>query len=401
MKIQSGKAVRFATDPAYVGGTYNGQPNKVEPSSGLRAQGFVPGTFLPFPRLNYLLDALGSLSDGLADICSVNWSVPVTTDDTAVAGKLADGLDYHYTSFSQHVDLLNPDYLVALGFSSGANATVLLSRDAYVWEAGTASGLTGTVGGPVTGLENAGPLAIILWDDTTKAVRKTLDAGTWADAGDLHASWTYPASNPGLGAYLQAQDRWVIFGALTINTHDTLADTAWTVRTPPVGWSGGDPICIASGTAGILCGLSTSGTAVFTADGITYDFIDTGVGVQMISCAYSESHAIWVALFNDGSVWKAPPDASTWTELATHTASAANVIKCLGRSIVVAGESISVSGDAGVSWRMVGYISPTGSSNAWDTLTPFGGSLVVGHFVSGTVDLVYSRSLVAPFALGL
>lgn len=65
----------FATDENYTdGGPYDGQPNKLEPSSGRFAQGFAANKKLPAPRLNYMLNQLSIAADYALDSSVYDWT---------------------------------------------------------------------------------------------------------------------------------------------------------------------------------------------------------------------------------------------------------------------------------------------------------------------------------------
>ena len=410
---QTGKDIRFATGDAYVGGAYDGQPNKVEPSSGLKTSGYVPGTKLPFPRLNWTLAALGELLEGLLDVCALNWSETIrTTDNTDAAGALYDASprQQYVTSFSRSVTLVSvPDYLFSLGFSSGSNVTVLFTNDGLIWFKGASSGISGTAFGPVAGLQTGTDLAVIVWGTANPGtVKKTLDGGaTWAAAGNLDAGGSFDNTSS-KGCYLQTVDRWIVFGRGTIKTSDALANATWTTRTPPAGWTGAppsSPTCIAVGSDGALIGLSASGTGqiVYTNDGLTYSIAATGAASPgIISAAFSESHQLWMALASDGTFWTSPVGAAAWTQASSPPVASPKAIECFGRCVIASGDILAVSRDAGATWKVVGSYPPGGAPGTqfWEVLCPFAGSMLAAHFNTGTVDIEYISSLVAPYELG-
>ena len=404
---QSNKDIRFATDPDYVGGAYNGQPNKVEPSSGLKAQGYVPGTFLPFPRLNWQLATLGEIVHGLADVCALNWAPAASTASTTIQGRVRhpaltatqNGV-VSFTQMAPGVNLGVPDYLF---LNDDDTSSIIWTNDLVSWTISPSSTLV-SQSNPVPGIH--GSLAVLVFSHSTGNVRYTLDGGnTWIDAGNVDVGGAFDAT-AAIGIYFYARQRWLILGRGTIAFSDDLSDVEWDQLTPPSQWITApppEPTCCAQGPAGVLLGVTAGGVGgmVFTPDGETFLWTQTGAAGQIRSVAYSESSGRWYALDTNGSLWAAPSDASSWTELTVLPG--AKAVCTFGRSVLVASDYIYVSVDEFASSRPVGPQRPDAGHNAaWDTLTPFNGSILAGQFVGlGDDDFAWTRSLVAPFAAGL
>lgn len=70
----------FATDATYSSGPHTGEPTKVEPITGEKAQGYHPGKRPPAKKFNWLLNKLFEWIDYLADSAYLNWFNPIFQD---------------------------------------------------------------------------------------------------------------------------------------------------------------------------------------------------------------------------------------------------------------------------------------------------------------------------------
>jgi hypothetical protein len=312
---QPAKLPRFATDTNFTGGEYDGEPTKVEPSTGLKASGFVPGTLFPFPRANWLWNNIGEHLAALAPMAVDNWS-----EERSTAMTLA----------SASVGRLFSIGSTRLGFMtrSGVGGAVgpFSYSDLDYRTDGWTECASASIGSWIMPAYGNG--FVVTVESTSGDVRKTSDTGaTWSSGGTATAIDHLADARL---HYFAAAGFWQLIGDsggdnFITRDADLASVGAWTLQPAPaavllhtsMGAGGSHCVDIVSNSTECLA-LFTNGQVIRTTDGITWSAAalpSFTAGVAGI--AWSDSHQLWAVAGTTGKTWFSPTGA-VWSAGPTH-----------------------------------------------------------------------------------
>jgi hypothetical protein len=381
---------RWATDTLYSTGPDLGLANKVAPSTGVAAQGFVRDTKMPAPRLNYQLALLGDHLDAIIDSAVLNWTTPLTTAGTDTENKTnpTTGVLYTVPATGNRIESV-------IQF----NPARCLRFDGGQWTEGALYGH----GGAATGGYAIGALAsdvhIVAWDADgagTKNVRRSLDHGDfWGAAGTI-----LNGDGALVGGYLPGVERFFIFGRGQIFYSDTLANSAWTVlsHSGSTGWTGAPPTapkCCAHSSDEIALGLGGGPGVLHSLDGAAWTATalpSPDAVATVVSIHWNEVHLRWFALTSTGKLYSAPSGIPSWTLIHDSGGSTASVTS-LGRTIIVSSYAGAFISRDLQNWRFVPVPSKANYAQ-WEWATAYQGRVMLGRPIteSGDLNLAYSES---------
>jgi hypothetical protein len=308
---QPEKSPLWATDTTYSSGPFTGQPTKVEPSAGLRASGYVPGTKLPFPRLNFWMNLVGQYVDGLADLAALNWgpSIVANAVQPFTNGKLVQVGEW----------LIGP-----------LNTTVARSFDLTTWTDGS-----GSYGGAGALVDLATDGTTLLAVDQGSTVTKTTNMGnSWSSAGSL--------PNLSSNNYHKVGTFNGVWCALTMDKIATDTDLAgtWTAQTVPAGWAGIQPRAVKASPSELLVlpDVSSPRTVLRSTNGSTFVEAGTIAATTVLAdFAYSAVKNQWLAVSVLGDCYISSNGGQSWTLVSTLALdTTVTAVAAFGRNWVIA-----------------------------------------------------------------
>ncbi len=383
------------------GTDWDGEPVRVELTNGEQLQGFLPNTRItPEP----IVWALGELGEGLASLLdspALTWSSPLQTRTNAP----------DFSGVGQY--LVGP--IVAPGQYTGQNAEILLainnagchrSRDGWEWNSqgtvGFASDVDTFAAGTIYNGANRDMLVVAFSYETGDyEFRKSADAGaTWSAAGNAPAAVNTGAKLGFFGGFEHDLDdeqfttpRIFLVAEGQVFYTDEYSPTTWTSINVSGFWTTGDPTVIRATTAECLVGIDAAPYVARTADGASWAAANSGLTgtAGVLDLVWSESHAAWIMLRDDGSIWTAPAGVGSWSLRGTPTNSRTGTALSGGTALAVHGRTIIV---AIFNWLYASRdftnwarLSPqahagTGATEAWQFLLPFNGAIWAGHIAA-------------------
>jgi hypothetical protein len=180
---------RFATDATFTSGTDDTLPNKIAPSTGLRAQGFDRDQPLPVTVLNSILATHGDHLVNLADVPSLSWTPQdayVNADVIAGASPNRNEADDPAIFYSAHERLIlkTPGGGTGVTFHSRARGQGLLNAGAGDTSPFTACADSGATTGAAILTAREQSTRIVAIDQSSGTARQSIDYGaTWSAAG--------------------------------------------------------------------------------------------------------------------------------------------------------------------------------------------------------------------------
>lgn len=330
---------RWATDAIYTNGPQAGNPNKLAPSSGYQAEGWVPGQPLPSRYLNWWMGLVGGLVEGLPRMLAQNWSPVDVSGVTEGVHFLFEGAD---------------GWLIALGGNGTSTDKVYRSKNrGATWSAATMPSLaTRLVTGhlnPNTGDLFAGATG------TAGLVLRSVDNGVnWTDTGETDGGKD-SLYEPNTGRSLMlGEDK-----LLSTADGTTWADVALTNAQRMALGTGGRVAIV--GDAGAIWTTDNGGTSVTART--------SGTGDDLLSVVWTGSH--FVASGENGTTIRSE-DGITWEATGSPGIGATDDITLLAykAGVVIAFEGHSGSlpnAPAGIAWSVDNGVSWTAApfAHSW------------------------------------
>lgn len=374
----------WATTANYPAGgdPWNGQPRRVEPSSGAQAAGLTPGDQPPAEVANYLFGRTLDHLACIADSAAFNYYPPRSLfNGNFPTGGLPRFPSGSFTPTSHPVICTfgvddadgNRHGAIAMLADDTYGRNVFTSLDGGRWTIGTAD-LTplGTGTRPFDMAASPTHLAVPMTKaDASHDVLYSTDGGSsWTAAGfaltsdGTHIVWT---GEGGLDHFIWSANEAKIFycpGTFP-GSHSSIVTTSDYAATRQ--------LCVAPYQAGVQDVLQLSTSAIKKVGRLAWSgsaFLWTEVTVDAVtnrhfkSACYSIAHAAWFLISEEAAdgffkVWRAATAAGPWSLVSTITATAGacNEIVAFGRSLVMApftdGLPVRVSSDGGVTWKAI------------------------------------------------
>lgn len=303
--MSSIKDPRWATDTLYTGGPDNGTPTRVEPTSGLRAQGVEPSDVLTAQLFNELIGVHGDI---LHRYQLLEWAQTTAITDDALSKP---GSAPYSPGGTQVIRWLNFDAAPGVYGMVDQNDDTLFSVTGYEWVGGgNITGMTGCH--DLIGFENS-----IL---ASGGGGVYIANQTFAPGSTPGTTWANVVSLTGARKFARDNHSRVGVAALTQGVRtSTAAGSGWvsaTMPTPPSGTDSYTQLAFGAGVGWVAAGANGSSIVIATStDGVTYtDRRATApAGAFAAGLVFDGVNAFY--LMSDANILYKSLDGITWTAI--------------------------------------------------------------------------------------
>jgi len=228
----------WATNANFAAGVnpWNGQANKVQPSSGITAEGFVPQTMLPAEHVNYLLNNHGGWIDYLDGILQGLVGIFHEHFDNAIPATTVDPINTKFFS------------------AGGGSSNLTFQNYGVVQEASTF--------GVLQHLATANGASQVLWRGPSLYVGTGDFILTMKARTQVHATRLQALATPGfeIGVLDETLGYYLTLNAGSNNTH-------WAYKHGVVGAPTASSVLLTDGTTALLQIVRTAGILSFAVNG--------------------------------------------------------------------------------------------------------------------------------------
>jgi hypothetical protein len=374
----------FATDSVFASGPEVGLSVRLDPGSGIRAQGVLAESRYAARWENH---TKGTQGDWIAYLDAQQAAMQATNwPERSTSGAL-----FSAPAVNSNVALS------ALVLASGLTVLLALSTSKDV-EHSHDGGNTWSVGTNLGGGSTTKPeLAVGKVDGVPVAMANSANGGNNSQSLD-GATWTSGSGNVGTGnnpciAYAESLNLWLIVGTGAYRWTGTAAGMG-SGGTGAVGlgtWaanSGGCKRLIWNGSVFVALPVSSYDKCLTSSDGITWAERSLGSTQVWTGLAYSSTEGVWLAISDGGAVTKSP-DGITWTVVGSFANAVATDLAVLGTLWVATTRNgdyggIAYSQDRGATWANATVGNHLTATSGWNRISQVDSRFIVAHQTGAT-----------------